>query len=879
MRRQHLRHQALQVSGSNTRDRDAQLYYRTGAYGLVAKPVVRISQLPPMPVAVMLPKSFWSNPGCPTLLRRNELLARIRLNLRARHQDSLGRSSSGLHIGDAPVHATPTNDASHGTAHAPAAALTAAGAPVGSSGDPSRAAPARQEPYEEAATAADGVATLPATAVLVVAVADFGGLCNMLLPAEMAAVSAQLLSAFERVVSVHGAVRIEASSGVLAAAVLPPPGTTGPLSRQGSGGMEASGAGPGLRLASLHRLGRALLEAATMIPVPGTTTCLQLQQALALGTLTAHQVPGPGAAATSNVLYFGPILAELLDLARRSPPMTIVTPDVEAQHLRASGATADIRGPLFLELPDHVPMADAAVAAASALSASPDTAPVPPGLKRLWLVEAHPLSYQYLPPQLLYDNHMRGPGSHAHPPPPMDDSDKASVSVSVATGTPPGSMRRPAHGPSGPSTGTGTGTGSVTTGTNGTTGSGGFQPAAGGVGLMAKGTGSPAASVDVPAHGPGGSQGPSSMSVSLAAGGLSIYSQQSGHLPGMASRGPSRVLSHTFGLDMELMRQNVGGGSTGQSAATAGSGGQGRGAGGAPPDVIRGMTSNPGTSSHGQDASNVSLNLGLPFNLHAAAASRAGGGSVHDPSHSHGANAFVLAGSSGFNPSTLNSGSYIYGNTPGAPRPAPVVPGGGNPHVGAVNMLGSTAAAAAAAAQGGGSHGNSALDPTSGNYYMAGFAMGQEAELAAAEPQIRALRSELAAMRHQLDALASVGGAHQHQHHHMLPQQQQQAHVPPPPQQQQLQTHLLASRGGSAGASQNHIASGAHGDVGAGGSSVLMATGGREGGMVGGQDTDMVSVASSAPVYLQDKASKKGSKLSRLFKRTSKSAGTPKQDS
>ncbi len=810
-----------------------------------------------------------------SLLRRNELLARIRLNLRARQHDTPGGSSSGLQPGDAP-----TDDASHGTAHAP---VTAAGAPPPSAGgavSTPRAASVLQEPYEAAANAAaaDGVTTLPATAVLVVAVADFGGLCTMLLPAEMAAVSAQLLSAFERVVALHGAVRIEASSGVLAAAVLPPQGASGPMSRQGSGGMEASGAGPGLRLAALHRLGRALLEAATMIPVPGTTTCLQLQQALALGALTAHQVAGPGAAATaSNVLYFGPVLAELLDLARRSPPMTIVTPDVEAQHLRASGATADIRGPLFLELPDHVPMADASVAAAT-LSASPDTAPVPPGLKRLWLVEAHPLSYQYLPPQLLYDNHMRGPGSHAPPPPPTDDSDKASVSVSVATGTPPGSMRRPAPGPSGPSTGTGTGTGSVTTGTNGTTGSGGFHPAAMGAGMVTKGTGSPAASVDVPALAQGqDGRRPSSMSVSLAAGGLSIYSQQSGHLPGMASRGPSRVLSHTFGLDTEQMRQNAGGGSNGQSTATGASGGQGRGAGGVPPDAIRGMASNPSNGSHGQDVSNVSLNLGLPFNLHAAAASRAGGGSVHDPAHSHGANAFVLANSSGFNPLSLNSGSYIYGNMPGGPRPAPVVPGGGSPHASVVGSLGPAAAAAAAAAQGGGSHGNAALDPTSGPYYTTGLGMGQQdAELAAAEPQIRALRSELAAMRHQLDAALALGSGahHQHQPHLMAP-------APPMPQQQQSQVHLLASGAGSVGTAaglQGHVASGVHGDMGAGGSS-LMGTGGREGGTAGGVDTDQVSVASSAPVYLVEKAGKKGSKLSRLFKRTSKSVGAPKQES
>ncbi|GLC39538.1 Hexokinase-3 [Pleodorina starrii] len=362
--------------------------------------------------------------------RRNELLARIRLHLRSREPlpgHSPFRADSGVDDSSDPR----VGAAALSTLAAAAAAAEPGGGggmilppplpgmmPAGGGGGPRQArrgdasgsvliTPGGLSASASAAGGLDGgggggVRVWREAAVLVVAVADYAGLCHMLMPGEMADLSARMAAAFDRAIASYGAVRIEASSGVMSAAVLP--SAPAPLlppdadAEAVAAAAAAAAAAAGLRLAALHRVGRALLEAAATLPVPGTSTCLQLQEALALGTIMGHcTAPVVG----STMLYFGPVLAELLDLARRAPPMTIVSPDGEAQALRASGAAADIRGPLFLEPEDGGGGAGGAAGAAAAAA------------RRLWLVEAHPFAHQYLPPQLLFSSNVLAmrPGS------------------------------------------------------------------------------------------------------------------------------------------------------------------------------------------------------------------------------------------------------------------------------------------------------------------------------------------------------------------------------------------------------------------------------------------------------------------------------------
>ncbi|GIL60978.1 hypothetical protein Vafri_15766 [Volvox africanus] len=354
--------------------------------------------------------------------RRNELLARIRLHLRSREpaqgptqsQGDSGAVDSELRAGSAATSvlidsavqvgsqnahrhsgiAAATTATSYGGPAAMMSALSAAGGSLAGGGG-----------AVDSVEGSSGVRIWTEAAVLVVAVADYAGLCRMLLPAEMAELSARMVMAFDSAVAAYGAVRIEASNGVMSAAVLPAalPSLLGAGADADAANVAAAAAAAaaGLRLAALHRVGRALLEAAATLPVPGTSTCLQLQEALALGTIMGHCT---APAAGSTMLYFGPVLAELLDLARRAPPMTMVSPDGEAQALRASGATADIRGPLFLEPEDSGGGGDGGDGSTAVAAANGTTA-----ARRLWLVEAHPFAHQYLPPQLLFSSSlMRG---------------------------------------------------------------------------------------------------------------------------------------------------------------------------------------------------------------------------------------------------------------------------------------------------------------------------------------------------------------------------------------------------------------------------------------------------------------------------------------
>lgn len=95
----------------------------------------------------------------------------------------------------------------------------------------------------------------------------------------------QMLAAVHRAAAMHGALCVEEGSEVMALLVLPPAPAPSLLSTgtslkgggNGGGAAPEGPAGPGLRLATLHRLARALLEAAATIPIPGTVTSLQLQ--------------------------------------------------------------------------------------------------------------------------------------------------------------------------------------------------------------------------------------------------------------------------------------------------------------------------------------------------------------------------------------------------------------------------------------------------------------------------------------------------------------------------------------------------------------------------------------------------------------------------
>jgi hypothetical protein len=151
----------------------------------------------------------------------------------------------------------------------------------------------------------------------------------------------------------------------------------------------------GLRLAPLHRLARAMLDAATAVPVPGTATCVQLQMALATGPLVAVAAPRATATASGGggfppgAQLYGRLLLELADAARLAPPMSLLTPDAETRALVGCCAVAELRGPLAMP----------ALLAASAGSPSqppPNHPPGEPPLSSWWLVEVHPLGEPWL---------------------------------------------------------------------------------------------------------------------------------------------------------------------------------------------------------------------------------------------------------------------------------------------------------------------------------------------------------------------------------------------------------------------------------------------------------------------------------------------------
>ncbi|KXZ46245.1 hypothetical protein GPECTOR_45g115 [Gonium pectorale] len=762
--------------------------------------------------------------------RRNELLARIRLHLRSRE----------AHHGSTPDSSNEDSDPRAGSNAA--SALTDAGASTpGKSSNGGRALQRAHDPVVASAAAAvgpgsmDAVRVWPEAAVLVVAVADYGGLCRMLLPAEMAELSGRMLAAFDRAVTAHGAVRVEASSGVMSAAMLPAAVAPGP-----GAAADPADAALGLRLATLHRVGRALIEAAATIGVPGTNTCLQLQQALALGPLMGHStppvfggLPGQGGGAGSGMLYFGPVLAELLDLARRAPPMTIVTPDMEAQALRSSGATADIRGPLFLEADDVGGPAAAALAA-----------------RRLWLVEAHPLAHQYLPPQLLHaaSNVLRAGGFFNRSG--TDDMDKSSLAASTVAGPSPLGPRGGGQGgstlASGLSGGAGGGAGSASHG----------HGAAGGSSLLGAGE-----------HGGQAAASAASTSVGFNTSlGFGLYG---GH---NISRAASRAFSQTFGLDSDALGRMgqqlaASGGNTGTGSGNGASQGSGATTGVSPGGATGsargggGSTGSPLGGGQNMIDSSSGGAAGITFSLQAAAAAvgaSTGGGSGPSGVAAN-ADLYSIGGGS----------SVLLSVPPSNPFAVPHAPSGPSFLYGTAATPGLRASGGVPSAVGGGGSG-SQVSPSEQD--------------AMAEPHIRALRNELAVMRQQLEALqsgsASVrseahagtsGGSHAQppptpqallvQH---LQQQQQQA-----AQQQQQPQHFLAP---AVQAGPQHADSGALQSLASVGEQGLVGARGSEAGGGG-----LVAAASgsiggeSLGAGLAEKAQKKGSKLTRLFGKSSKS--------
>ncbi|KAG2487725.1 hypothetical protein HYH03_013724 [Edaphochlamys debaryana] len=665
--------------------------------------------------------------------RRNELLARIRLHLRSREQtpgrnnndsssveDAAAAALAALHDGPGPGHHGHTTTSTSGALPAAtggggggggggsvAAIITADARAAAALAPPAAAAAAAAAAYAQAAAgvaAAGGVRLWAESAVLVVAVADYAGLCRMLLPTEMAELSGRMLSAFERTVAAHGAVVVEAGSGVMSAAVLPAaPPQPGPAPDAA-----AMAAAAGLRLAALHRVGRALLEAAATIAVPGTTTCLQLQIALALGTIM-----GSGSGSESAVQYFGPVLAELLDLARRAPPMTIVTADAEAQALKASGATADIRGPLFLEADDG----GAAGAAAA---------------RRLWLVESHPLAHQYLPPQLLYMG-STGRSTFMHSGvEEFDGSLKASTSGMALAPPPAGGAAGLSRQPS---------------------------PATAGVAAAAQrlvapangGGGGAAATLASPIHLGGGAAPPGAVPMAVdfgrASASTSIFNTNLGlYGPGAAatglSRNVSRTMSHTFAMDGEA--------APGTHARASGVGGVAIGVGAAVAPSANGMSHTSGTTgttvrgAGTNTGSNGSIPMGLDPISPAMAPLASSSGAGITFSLQAAAAAVAAATAAGGGPGGANSGPH---------EPAAFHMASGSTLTGGMASQGPSLLYGTA---------SSALLRAAAPHPAGSIAVHSDAadnEAAAAEPQIRALRSEIAAMRQAIQALTSAGGS------------------------------------------------------------------------------------------------------------------------